>query len=190
MGTKKGDKSDRPHIEFGSVLKRVLKKSRILQSDLTSALDVTNTSTISHYYRGKSLPPKKSLQIILAKIPDQHLRAELADAYNSDVNVVATESIDQTTVQEFFNGVFKLISCGEASLALTTAKKLAEESLDPLWQERLQDTIFRLHLRVGEYGSAAIHAKTLKKIEGQSPIVTATKSYGMLSIAIHSPCSA
>lgn len=175
--------SMRPYAAFGALLKHALHQSGIKHSRLAEQLGFKSPTMISHYCRGEDLPTRKALQTILSEV-QRAFRRDIVDAYlNFDVPEQSLAPF-QEPHEELLDQIDELIDAGCTHQALGAASLLRRETLDPILQVRLEDIIFELHIRLGEYGDAVMLADSLSGSTGLPAVVMEIRAYGMRGIAL------
>lgn len=69
----------------------------------------------------------------------------------------------QTPHEELLEYIEELITAGCTFQATHTASTALQETLDPQLKQSLQDLMFELHMRLGKYGNAQIHASSVER---------------------------
>lgn len=175
--------SSRPYAAFGKQLDDALKRSGIERKRLAAHVEV-NVTMISHYCRGQNLPTRKVLQGILHLVR-RNLRQPLINSYlNFDLPEQGPVMFREPNA-ELLDQIEELIDSGFSYEALGAANLLRQETLDPQVQQRLEDILFELHMRFGEYGDAVLLADSVdaRASGAPQPDVVRMRAAAMKSIA-------
>jgi len=181
------ESTPRPYEAFGKHLDDALKRSKIERKRLAIELGV-DVSMISHYCRGRELPNREALQVILGLVRKK-LRTPLVDAYLTFDLPPPSESFFQEPHTEFIEQIQELIDSGCTYQAFDSASMLLQETLDPEVARILEDIVFELHLRMGEWGEAMILAHSIAAKSDSDPVgceLTLMRAACMKAIAYRS----
>lgn len=157
--TNRDEPTKRPAILFGRFLAKVLKRSKVERKKLAMDLDV-GVTMISHYCRGKLVPTRRAMQIILHRIP-RSLRQPLCERYFFFDFEPRFDRLCEQPQEALLEQIQEDIEDGGTLYAFELAITLLKETLDPDFAQALEDIIFELHLRMGQWGAAALFADSV-----------------------------
>ena len=170
-----------PYEEVGKYLTMVLEQSGIRQIDVVRSFGIDKGS-MSKFCSGSELITPRVVQQ-LATIIREEFRQPLQNIYFEYKAPNSPQSFDYGSAPEGIRDIERMIRRGSIFRAIRSAKELYDTSMDPAVSQGLEDLLFELHIRRGEYGDASALGEHVRLSAGKSMIVKEIRAVGMKGVA-------
>lgn len=162
-------------VTFGATLDEARRFSGLTQSQLARQCGLKRPAQINRYISGEQVPPRDRFEAILRAVHPAFHR-ELCDLFSRHAVPEATLKLFPDQSEEILGYVEGLILAGGTLHALTEARMFRAETLDANLQSKLDDIIWGLELRAGDYAESLQWARALRvHLHGpvKAPVLTA-----------------